>query len=162
MRKLVLAVLFVLCANCALQPSTRRQELAPEGSSQPACMSLGKTYTRTTLYFGLSRPAGTISERQWQAFLRDEVTPRFPDGLTVWEASGQWKRPNGHIRRKRAKVLLGSTSHPPPWMPPSSPSSRLTRTASSSNPYCGKPLRCAWRSEASSGDQIAGSAAFPA
>lgn len=106
MRKLVLGALFVLGATCALQPSTPSQESAPAGSSQPACMSLGRTYTRTTLYFGLSRPAGTISERRWQAFLRDEVTPRFPDGLTVWEASGQWKRPDGRIARERAKVLL--------------------------------------------------------
>jgi hypothetical protein len=29
---------------------------------------------RTTLYFGLSRPKGSISELEWQIFLRDEVT----------------------------------------------------------------------------------------
>ena len=44
---------------------------------------------RTTLYFGLSRPKGSVSELDWQIFLRDEVTRRFPDGLTVWQAEGQ-------------------------------------------------------------------------
>jgi hypothetical protein len=34
------------------------------------------------------------------------VTPRFPQGLTVWEADGQWRRPDGRIGRERAKVLL--------------------------------------------------------
>jgi hypothetical protein len=61
---------------------------------------------RTTLYFGLTRPAGSVSEAEWQTFLREDVTPRFPDGLTVWEADGQWRRPDGSIGRERAKVLL--------------------------------------------------------
>jgi hypothetical protein len=47
-----------------------------------------------------------VSEGQWKNFLRHEVTPRFPDGLTVWEASGQWRKPDGHIEREKAKVLL--------------------------------------------------------
>jgi hypothetical protein len=61
---------------------------------------------RTTLYFGLSRPKGSISELEWQIFLRDEVTKRFPDGLTVWEAEGQWLTPVGSIDREQSKVLL--------------------------------------------------------
>jgi hypothetical protein len=61
---------------------------------------------RTTLYFGLQRPDGSVSELEWQIFLRDEVTSRFPDGLTVWEAEGQWKSANGVISHERSKVLL--------------------------------------------------------
>jgi len=61
---------------------------------------------RTTLYFGLSRPKGSVSELEWQIFLRDEVTKRFPDGLTVWQAEGQWLTPAGSIDREQSKVLL--------------------------------------------------------
>ena len=61
---------------------------------------------RTTLYFGLSRPKGSVSELEWQIFLRDEVTRRFPDGLTVWQAEGQWLTPDGRIDREQSKVLL--------------------------------------------------------
>ena len=61
---------------------------------------------RTTLYFGLSRPKGSVSELEWQIFLRDEVTRRFPDGLTVWQAEGQWLNPAGNIDREQSKVLL--------------------------------------------------------
>jgi hypothetical protein len=61
---------------------------------------------RTTLYFGLSRPKGAVSELEWQIFLRDEVTKRFPDGLTVWPAEGQWLTPVGSIDREQSKVLL--------------------------------------------------------
>jgi Protein of unknown function (DUF3574) len=38
--------------------------------------------------------------------LRDEVTRRFPDGLTVWEAEGQWRTPAGSIDHEQSKVLL--------------------------------------------------------
>jgi hypothetical protein len=61
---------------------------------------------RTTLYFGLARPKGSVTELEWQIFLRDEVTRRFPDGLTVWEAEGQWRTPAGGIDHEQSKVLL--------------------------------------------------------
>jgi hypothetical protein len=37
--------------------------------------------------------------------MRDEVSSRFPDGLTVWDADGQW-RAGGAIKHERTKVLL--------------------------------------------------------
>ena len=61
---------------------------------------------RTTLYFGGARPKGSVSELEWQLFLRDEVTPRFPDGMTVWDAEGQWRGSGGKIGHERTKVLL--------------------------------------------------------
>src|SRR6185295_13718600 len=61
---------------------------------------------RTTLYFGSARPKGSVSELEWQLFLRDEVTTRFPEGLTVWDAEGQWRAPKGTIEHERSKVLL--------------------------------------------------------
>ena len=61
---------------------------------------------RTTLYFGLTRPTGAVSELEWQLFLRDEVTKRFPEGLTVWEAEGVWRSAKGTIDHERSKVLI--------------------------------------------------------
>jgi len=49
------------------------------------CGSSSAPQIRTTLYFGLSRPKGSVSELEWQIFLRDEATKRFPDGL--WESA---------------------------------------------------------------------------
>jgi len=100
----VLTVIYI--AGTALAP-TRAGQVATVGNAERACGPLGTPYMRTSLYFGLrQRGSGTVSEGQWQAFLRKEVTPRFPDGLTVWEADGQWRRPDGRIGRERAKVLL--------------------------------------------------------
>lgn len=70
------------------------------------CGASSAAQIRTTLYFGLSRPNGSVSELEWQIFLRDEVTRRFPDGLTVWQAEGQWLNPRGSIDHEQSKVLL--------------------------------------------------------
>ena len=72
-------------------------------------MDCGPTSTaqiRTMLFFGLSKPKGAVSELEWQLFLRDEVTPRFPDGLTAWDARGQWRAPSGDLEHESSKVLL--------------------------------------------------------
>jgi|SRR5579884_2738057 len=111
MRTLAVLLSTLLLCLVALKPTGRAQP-APPANTMQFC---GGTYQmRTTLYFGLSHPSGTISESQWQIFLRDEVTPRFPDGLTVWEANGQWRRSDGHIGRERAKVLLLVHEEKPP------------------------------------------------
>jgi len=70
------------------------------------CGLTSASQVRTTLYFGRTRPKGSVSELEWQMFLRDEVTQRFPEGLTVWEAEGQWKTPSGSIDHEQSKVLL--------------------------------------------------------
>ena len=73
--------------------------------TDPQC-GAASAQVRTTLYFGLSKQKGSVSELEWQMFLRDEVTTRFPDGLTVWEAEGQWRQSDGTIGHERSKVLL--------------------------------------------------------
>ena len=72
------------------------------------CGGKSAAQLRTTLYFGLARPksAQSVTELEWQIFLRDEVTKRFPDGLTVWEAEGQWRSASGTIAHEQSKVLL--------------------------------------------------------
>jgi hypothetical protein len=74
-------------------------------NTETGCLS-ATAQLRTTLYFGLARPKGSVSELEWQVFLRDEVTARFPDGLTVWDADGQWRGPTGTIDHENSKVLL--------------------------------------------------------
>ncbi len=58
------------------------------GGADRNCALLGFVHMRTILYFGLRYPSGSVSEARWQAFLRNEVTPCFLEGLMVWEANG--------------------------------------------------------------------------
>jgi hypothetical protein len=57
------------------------------------------------LYFGRMHPAGIVTEAEWAAFLADVVTPRFPQGLTVWSADGQWRDSARRINREPTFVL---------------------------------------------------------
>lgn len=61
---------------------------------------------RETLYFGRNRPGGgTVSDAEWQSFLDHVLTPRFPAGLTVMVASGQWKGQTGVVEQERSNVV---------------------------------------------------------
>jgi Protein of unknown function (DUF3574) len=70
------------------------------------CESGDTALVRDVLYFGRNRPdGGSVSDVEWQAFLDEVVTPRFPAGLTVVEAVGQWRGQSGQVERERAEVL---------------------------------------------------------
>jgi hypothetical protein len=46
------------------------------------------------------------SDARWSQFLAREVTPRFPDGLTVYATNGQWRDPaTNAIAREKSRVL---------------------------------------------------------
>ncbi|QGH61278.1 DUF3574 domain-containing protein [Serratia proteamaculans] len=69
--------------------------------------TLGDPMTQTTLYFGLNRPTGpVISAAQWQRFVDQQVTPRFKDGLSVFDAKGQWLGNDGKLARENSKALM--------------------------------------------------------
>jgi len=70
-------------------------------------------WVRSELYFGVGAQANqtedqpVIGEAQWRQFLDTEVTPRFPDGLTVFDAYGQWLfRGREEPNRLPSKVLV--------------------------------------------------------
>jgi Protein of unknown function (DUF3574) len=52
---------------------------------------VGDPFLRTELFFGLSRPEGEVTEEEFQQFLAEHITPRFPDGLTVVTGLGQFR-----------------------------------------------------------------------
>ena len=68
---------------------------------------VGETWNRTELYFGSAKPDGTVvSEKKFLRFVDEEVTPRFPDGLTVLTGNGQFKNSAGVILKERSMVLI--------------------------------------------------------
>ena len=64
-------------------------------------------FIELNVYFGQERgDGGMVSEEEWQTFLADTVTPRFPDGLTVVDAHGQWfDTDEGRLYQEAAKML---------------------------------------------------------
>lgn len=47
-----------------------------------------------------------VSEDAFRRFVDDELTPRFPDGLTVLDGGGQWRGPENKLIREASKVVL--------------------------------------------------------
>ena len=57
------------------------------------------------LYFGTAKPGGVVTGEEWSEFLRSVVTPKFPEGLTAWQAVGQWRSTSGAITAETSQVL---------------------------------------------------------
>ncbi len=115
---LVFAVLLATsgCASLSSQaPSAYATATTAELKGDAARPSAGHGWVRSELYFGVGEETGPadrpqaepISEATWRAFLDKEVTARFPDGLTVFDAYGQWLfRGAAGPNRLKTKVLV--------------------------------------------------------
>jgi hypothetical protein len=68
---------------------------------------VGSRWARSEVFFGLSRPNGpAITTTEWQAFVNEVVTPKFPSGLTIVDTVGQWQNATGKIDREPTKMLV--------------------------------------------------------
>lgn len=70
-----------------------------------SCKSGEQGVIQDALYFGTGKPNGVVTQDEWNTFLASTVTPRFPQGLTVSDASGQWRGADGSIVREASHVL---------------------------------------------------------
>lgn len=78
MRKLLAVLSLLALASCASLP--------------PVCAPPGRSMVTVEMLFG--RKIGNrlgVSDKDFTAFINDEITPRFPDGITVVDARGQWR-----------------------------------------------------------------------
>lgn len=88
-----------LLAGCAAPTSK-------QGVSTQAC-KVENQMQQTTLYYGLTRQGGKlITAQEWQQYVDNEVTPRFRDGLTAFDAQGQWLGSNGKVSKEPSKALM--------------------------------------------------------
>nr|WP_295380620.1 DUF3574 domain-containing protein [Pseudoxanthomonas sp.] len=115
LRVTLLLSLVLALGACATPPTGTTPAPSPasvtatfEGDATRPSQAQG--WVRSELYFGVGTEgdaASNISEAQWRAFLDKEVTPRFPDGLTVFDAYGQWLfRGKDGPERLNSKVLV--------------------------------------------------------
>lgn len=88
--------------------------LAPlAATATPGCDGMpGEPQVTVQLFFGRALKSGAqIDAAQWADYLAREVTPRFPAGLTVLDASGQWQqRATGKLIREKSTVVEIVTS----------------------------------------------------
>lgn len=100
MRASGLLALLVACLVLAGCATTSLPAAAPTDGPQArlhgdaARPSQAEGWLRSELYFAVGQvgdEAPGQAAQRWLAFLDEEVTPRFPDGLSVFDAYGQWQ-----------------------------------------------------------------------
>jgi len=90
----VVAALVLVGVGCRTAPAS------PAAAVVTTNFAGSKPWLRTELYMG------AVPTSEWQRFLSEVVTPRFPGGFTVLEAQGQWQAPSGEIRSLPSRVLV--------------------------------------------------------
>jgi hypothetical protein len=87
----------------------RRVQVAVQAAERQICeqLSKGEIFVRTELLLGLSRSDGSaITAEEFQSFVDLQVTPRFPEGLTVLNGNGQFRNSAGHVVQEGSKLLI--------------------------------------------------------
>ncbi len=73
----------------------------------PPCPTGQEAQRTAQLFFGRNiggKPG--VSEADFQKFVDQDITPKFPDGLTVLDGGGQWRGDENKLIREAAKVVL--------------------------------------------------------
>ena len=77
------------------------------------CAIAGQHPTAELVFGRVSDGGPGVSEAQFAKFLQQEISRRFPDGLTVVDAQGRWLPPAGgaiHGPSKTVMIVLGGGS----------------------------------------------------
>src|SRR5271155_737290 len=77
--------------------------LASEAKAEPSCTAPAEMMARVELFFGGS---AATTPRAFADFLARQVTPRFPDGLSLFEGYGQWRDKSGRIGAESSRLLV--------------------------------------------------------
>ena len=73
----------------------------------PSCPIGAGPATIAEAYFGRNvKGRAPVTDAEWARFMADNVTPAFPDGLTVLDGAGQWLTAAERNSREDSKVLL--------------------------------------------------------
>lgn len=72
---------------------------------KPLCPA-GQAQLRTAQVFLAAKAPAKLNDVDIRRFVDQEVTPRFPDGVTVVDGGGQWKGDENQLIRDAAKVLM--------------------------------------------------------
>jgi Protein of unknown function (DUF3574) len=97
----IFLVNIILLTGAAHNVAAQTSPLACHGAQQPKLVA--------ELLFGRDvRNRVGVSEAAWRSFVAHEITPRFPDGLTIIAATGQWRDParNRIVREPSTLVMI--------------------------------------------------------
>lgn len=73
-------------------------------SSSNCCQST--QFVRTDLFFGMEKPDGYVSDEEFNQFVDDHVTPKFPNGFSIVDANGQWMSSSRGLVKEKSKLIV--------------------------------------------------------
>ena len=92
----ILGSAMLILAGCA----------APSRELASNCLTSSQKPTVELLFGRIADGAPSVSESEFRRFISREVSPRFPDGLTVVNASGGWAARAGSAIGERPKLVM--------------------------------------------------------
>jgi hypothetical protein len=105
-----LAAAALVAAGCAPAPAPAP---APPRTVDAASCPGGESRPITLLFFGMASDDGRgVSEQAWETFLREVVTPKFPEGFTAFPARGQYADREGSVVEATRVVLRVRDDNP--------------------------------------------------
>ena len=72
----------------------------------PGARNKPVAFVRTELFFGTARVDGAVTEDDVRRFIDEEVTPEFPDGLSLLKGQGQFRGGDGSLVKEECFVLV--------------------------------------------------------
>jgi hypothetical protein len=82
-------------------------EASASEDMEEAALFPGERFARTELFFGSKKPDGSeVTDEDFRGFLRQVVTPLFPNGLTLLTGRGQFLNADEKIIRERSWLLI--------------------------------------------------------
>lgn len=117
--RIVALLIAYIGLTSAMPHNTATSALAHTGSPEAATVIeqttddrewpivVGSVWAKTELYFGTQKPDGTeVTDEEFNQFLDDIITPRFPDGLTLLTGDGQFRNSQGIIIQEKSYLLI--------------------------------------------------------
>jgi hypothetical protein len=102
-----LGVAGVLIALTLAGCATATKTVTTAESALPACPAGQEAMRTGQLFFGQNigdKPG--VTDADFRKFVDEELTPRFPEGLTVLNGGGQWQGPENKLIRESSKVVV--------------------------------------------------------
>lgn len=104
-RVLMVPLLAVLLPMLALSGCASGSAASAQKPMPGAPNTVPPQWLRTELHLAV------VDAADWEAFVAERVTPRFPGGFTLFDVQDQWRTPQGEVRRIPARLLV--ILHPP-------------------------------------------------
>ncbi|RKG85207.1 DUF3574 domain-containing protein [Corallococcus terminator] len=95
-----------LFLGCVLALGLGATACGDDEPDAPSC-TVGSQQYRTDLFFGRDRVGDVpVSEAEFQGFVDTVITPRFKDGLTLYDANGQYQMEDGTLVHELSKIIV--------------------------------------------------------